>query len=136
MTPLHTHFHRHLLARSKYVGYSIFLFITRNKLKIGMKQVQTLSRLERLYQTPKEMKASLSSGQALKFIIQNEALKLRFSNLNHQILSSKSNVHSPFVNLFNFRFSTTCWKSPKLYKRILAHFEKMSLARWFWAFVF
>ena len=30
----------------------------------------------------------------------------------------------------------TCWKSPKLYKRSLTHFQKMSLARWFWAFFF
>ena len=46
------------------------------------------------------------------------------------------NLRSSFANLFNFKFSQTCWKSPKLYKGILAHFEKMSLARWFWAFFF
>ena len=58
-----------------------------------------------------------------------------FPNFNLQIQSSKSNLRSSFANLFNFKFSKTCWKSPKLYKRILAHFEKMSLARWFWAFL-
>ena len=96
------------------------------------------SRLERLYQTPK-IKASLSKVQALKFILQIAASKLEncvFPNSNLQILSSKSNLRSSFANLFNFKFSKTCWKSPKLYKGILAHFEKMSLARWFWAFFF
>ena len=44
------------------------------------------------------------------------------------------NIRSSFANLFNFKFSKTCWKSPKLYKGILAHFEKMSLARWLLAF--
>ena len=39
------------------------------------------SRLERLYQTPKKMKAILSKVQALKFILQNAASKLRFSKL-------------------------------------------------------
>ena len=57
-----------------------------------------------------------------------------FPNFNLQILSSKSNLRSSFTNLFNFKFSKTCWKSPKLYKRSLTHFQKMSLARWFWAF--
>ena len=96
------------------------------------------SRLERLYQTPK-IKASLSKVQALKFILQNAASKVGncvFPNSNLQILSSKSNLRSSFANLFNFKFSKTCWKSPKLNKGILAHFEKMSLARWFWAFFF
>ena len=96
------------------------------------------SRLERLYQTPK-IKASLSKVQALKFILQIAASKLEncvFPNSNLQILSSKSNLRSSFANLFNFKFSKTCWKSPKLNKGILAHFEKMSLARWFWAFFF
>ena len=46
------------------------------------------------------------------------------------------NLRSSFANFFNFKFSKPCWKSPKLYKGILAHFEKMSLARWFWAFFF
>ena len=59
-----------------------------------------------------------------------------FPNFNLQILSSKSNLRSSFTNLFNFKFSKTCWKSPKLYKRSLTHFQKMSLARWFWAFFF
>ena len=59
-----------------------------------------------------------------------------FPNFNFQILSSKSNLRSSFTNLFNFKFSKTCWKSPKLYKRSLTHFQKMSLARWFWAFFF
>ena len=40
------------------------------------------SRLERLYQTPKKMKASPSKVQALKLILQNAtASKLRFSKL-------------------------------------------------------
>ena len=34
------------------------------------------------------------------------------------------------------KFSKTCWKSPKLYKRSLTHFQKMSLVRWFWASFF
>ena len=59
-----------------------------------------------------------------------------FPNFDLQILSSKSNLRSSFTNLFNFKFSKTCWKSPKLYKRSLTHFQKMSLARWFWAFFF
>ena len=61
---------------------------------------------------------------------QNES----FSNFNLQILSSNFNLRACFVKLFNFKLSKTCWKSPKLNKRILAHFEKMSLARWFSAF--
>ena len=99
---------------------------------------EKFSRLERLYQTPKS-KASLSKVQALKFILQIAASKQEncvFPNSNLQILSSKSNLRSSFANLFNFMFSKTCWKSPKLYKEILAHFLKMSLARWFWAFFF
>ena len=86
-----------------------------------------------------KIKASLSKVQALKFILQNAASKVGnciFPNSNLQILSSKSNLRSSFANLFNFKFSKTCWKSPKLNKGILAHFEKMSLARWFWAFFF
>ena len=88
---------------------------------------------------PKNDKASLSKVQALKFILQVAASKVGncvFPNSNLQILSSKSNLRSSFANLFNFKFSKTCWKSPKLNKGILAHFEKMSLARWFWAFFF
>ena len=86
-----------------------------------------------------KIKTSLSKVQALKFILQIAASKLEncvFPNSNLQILSSKSNLRSSFANLFNFKFSKTFWKSPKLYKGILAHFEKMSLARWFWAFFF
>ena len=41
-----------------------------------------------------------------------------------KLQSSKSNLRSSFANLFNIIFSKTCWKSPKLYQRILAHFEK------------
>ena len=86
-----------------------------------------------------KIKRSLSKVQALKFILQVAASKVGncvFPNSNLQILSSKSNLRSSFANLFNFKFSKTCWKSPKLNKGILAHFEKMSLARWFWAFFF
>ena len=86
-----------------------------------------------------KIKTSLSQVQALKFILQVAASKVGncvFPNSNLQILSSKSNLRSSFANLFNFKFSKTCWKSPKLNKGILAHFEKMSLARWFWAFFF
>ena len=86
--------------------------------------------LERLYHTPKKSKASLSKVQAFKFILHNAASKLRFSKLQ----SSKSNLRFSVANLFNFKFSNTCWKSPKLYQRSLAHFEKMSLTRWLWAF--
>ena len=65
---------------------------------------------------PKEMKASLSKLQALKFILQNADSKLRFSKL--QILSSKSNFRSSFANLFNFKFSKTCWKVRKYIKEV------------------
>ena len=88
---------------------------------------------------PKNEKASLSKAQALKFILQIAASKLEncvFPNSNLQIVSSKSNLRSSFANLFNFKFSKTCWKTPKSNKGILAHFERMSLARWFWAFFF
>ena len=76
-----------------------------------------------------------------KYKLSNSFFKMQlqncvFPNFNLQILSSKSNLRSSFANLFNFKFSKTCWKSPKLNKGILAHFEKMSLARWFWAFFF
>ena len=88
---------------------------------------------------PKNEKASLSKVQALNLILQIAASKQEncvFPNSNLQILSSKSNFRSSFANLFNFKFSKTCWKSPKLYKGILAHFKKMTLARWFWALFF
>ena len=73
--------------------------------------------------------------------LQNSFFKLHlqkcvFPNFNLRTLSSKSNLRSSFANLFNFKFSKTCWKSPKLYKRSLTHFQKMSLARWFWASFF
>ena len=70
------------------------------------------------------------NSRSWNIISQNE----RFSNFNLQILSSNFNLRACFVKLFNFKLSKTCWKSPKLNKRILAHFEKMSLARWFSAF--
>ena len=88
---------------------------------------------------PPKIKASLSKVQALKFILQVAASKVGncvFPSPNLQILSSTSNLRSSFANLFNFKFSKTCWKIPKLYEGILAHFKKMSLARWFWAFFF
>ena len=47
-----------------------------------------------------------------------------FPNFNLQILSSKSNLRSSFTNLFNFKFSKTCWKIPKWYKRSLTSFSK------------
>ena len=111
----------------------------RRRLRRGNKfhfQKWSFPRLERLYQTSKKMKASLSKVQAFKFILQNAASKLRLfqTSFNLQILSSKSNLRSSFTNLFNFKFSKTCWKSPILYKRSLTHFQKMSLAHWFWAF--
>ena len=52
--------------------------------------------------------------------------KCVFPHFNLQILSSKSNLRSSSTNLFNFKFLKTCWKNPKLYKRSLTHFEKMS----------
>ena len=86
---------------------------------------------------PKEMKAI----DFQKYKLSNSFFKMQlqncvFPNFNLQILSSKSNLRSSFTNLFNFKFSKTCWKSPKLYKRSLTNFQKMSLARWFWAFFF
>ena len=50
-----------------------------------------------------------------------------------QILSSTSIFALRFARL-SFQVNKTCWKSPKLNRRILAFFEKMSLAGWFWAF--
>ena len=86
---------------------------------------------------PKEMKPSLSKSTSFQIYSSKCSFKTAFSpNFNLQILSSKSNLRSSFTNLFNFKFSKTCWKSPKLYKRSLTHFQKMSLARWFWAFFF
>ena len=55
----------------------------------------------------------------------------RFSIFHVQILSSNFYLRASFAKLFNFKLSKNCWNNPKLYKRILAHFEKMSLARWF-----
>ena len=61
---------------------------------------------------------------------------------NLQILSSTS-IFKFYLRLQSSRFfrqivissyNETCWKSPTLNRRILAFFEKMSLARWFWAF--
>ena len=88
---------------------------------------------------PQKIKASLSKVQALKFILQIAASKLencvfRIPIFKFYFLSP--NLRSSFANLFNFKFSKPCWKSPKLYTWILAHFEKMSLARWFSAFFF
>ena len=78
-----------------------------------------------------KIKASLSKVQALKFILQIAASKLEncvFPNSNLQILSSKSNLRSSFANLFNFKFSKTCWKSPKLY---IKEFW-LILKKWVW----
>ena len=44
------------------------------------------------------------------------------------------NLRASFARLFNFKLLKTYWKGSKLNRRILADFEKMSLARWFWAF--
>ena len=83
------------------------------------------------------MKASLSKSTSFQIHSSKCSFKTAFvPNFNLQILSSKSNLRSSFTNLFNFKFSKTCWKSPKLYKRSLTHFQKMSLARWFWASFF
>ena len=105
--------------------------------KINSTSKSEVFQLERLYQPPKKMKASLS--KSISFQIHSSKCSFKtalFPNFNLQILSSKSNLRSSFTNLFNFKFSKTCWKSPKLYKRSLTHFEKMSLAHWFWAFLF
>ena len=68
------------------------------------------SRLERLYQTPKKWKLAFQ-----KYKLSNSFFKMQlqicvFPNFNLQIVSSKSNLRSPFANLFNFKFSKTCWK--------------------------
>ena len=94
------------------------------------------SRLERLYQTPKKWKLAFQKYKLSNSFFKMQLQNCVFPNFNLQILSSKSNLRSSFTNLFNFKFSKTCWKSPKLYKRSLTHFQKMSLARWFWAFFF
>ena len=94
------------------------------------------SRLERLYQTPKKIKLAFQKYKLSNSFFKMQLQNCVFPNFNLQILSSKSNLRSSFTNLFNFKFSKTCWKSPKLYKRSLTHFQKMSLARWFWAFFF
>ena len=94
------------------------------------------SRLERLYQNPKKWKLAFQKCKLSNSFFKMQLQNCVYPNFNLQILSSKSNLRSSFTNLFNFKFSKTCWKSPKLYKRSLTHFEKMSLARWFWAFFF
>ena len=87
-----------------------------------------------------KIKASLSKVQALKFILQIAASKQKTAFFRTPIFKFyllSPNLRSSFANLFNFKFSKTCWKSPKLYKGTLAHLKKkMSLARWFWAFFF
>ena len=65
----------------------------------------------------------LSSTSIFKFY-----LRLQSSNSIFDF-----NLRASFARL-SFQVHETCWKSPKLNRRILAHFEKMSLARWFWAF--
>ena len=71
-----------------------------------------LPRFERLYQT--QNKAIFLQSSSFKFIL--------------QVLSSNFYLRASFAKLFNFKLSKSCWKSPKLYKRILAHFEK----KWVW----
>ena len=51
-----------------------------------------------------KIQASFPKVQAFKFILRHAVLKLRFSRL----LFPKSNLHSSFANLFNFKFSKTC----------------------------
>ena len=65
---------------------------------------------------PKELKASLSKNTSFQIHSSKCSFKTAFvPNFNLQILSSESNLRSSFTNLFNFKFSKTCWKSPKLY---------------------
>ena len=78
--------------------------------------------------------------QALKFILQIAASKNAFfqhSIFKFYLLSPIS--RSSFANLLNFRSSKICWKSSKLYEKVLAHLERMSLARHlarsFWVFL-
>ena len=94
------------------------------------------SRLERLYQTPKKWKLAFQKYKLSNSFFKMQLQKCVFPNFNLKILSSKPNLRSSFTNLFNFKFSKTCWKSPKVYKRSLTHFQKMSLARWVWACFF
>ena len=111
-----------------------------NKMYVDICAVNSLPkmnfpRLERLYQTQQLKVASKISS--FKIHSSNCSFKTAlFPDFNLQILSSKSNIRSSFANFFNFKFSKSCWKSPKLCKGILAHFGKMSLVRWFWALFF
>ena len=88
--------------------------------------------LERLYQTPKKWQLAFQKYKLSNSFFKMQLQNCVFPNFNLQILSSKSNLRSSFTNLFNFKFSKTCWKSPKLYKKCLTNFEEMRLA----AFVF
>ena len=98
-----------------------------------------------------DLGASTNSKQSslfFKFNLQPAFFKLLSSISNLQTVLFKFylqtalfefylQIQSPrtsFAKLFNFKLWKTCWNNPKLYKRILAHFEKMSSARWFWAF--
>ena len=92
--------------------------------------------MKRLLQRKNQKNHSSAEMQTFKFILQNAASKLRFSKL--QSSNSIFWVQSPlfFYQLVQLKFSKTRWKRPKLYKRSLTHFQKMSLARWFWPFFF
>ena len=62
-----------------------------------------------------------------------------YSNTKSEKIVVNSGGFIIILFLWRFRRTSpfwlkTCWKSPKLNRRILAHFEKMSLARWFWVF--
>ena len=82
------------------------------------------SRFERLYQTPKKWKPAFQKCKLSNSFFKMQLQNCVFPNFHLQILSSKSNLRSSFANLFNFKFSKTCWKSPKLYTRSLTDFEK------------
>ena len=90
------------------------------------------SRLERLSQTPKKWKLAFQKYKLSNSFFKMQLQNCVFPNFNLQILSSESNLRSSFTNLFNFKFSKTCWKSPKLCKRSLTHSEKKAfcLVKW------
>ena len=91
------------------------------------------SRLERLYQTPKKWKLAFQNCK-----LSNSFFKMQLQNCEFSKLQSSNSifwVQSPlfFYQLVQLQVFKNLLKSPKLYKRSLTHFQKMSLALWFWA---
>ena len=84
-------------------------------------------RLERLYQPPKKWKLAFQKYKPSNSFFKIQLQICVFPNFNLQILSSKSNLRSSFTNLFNFKFSKTCWKVRNYIKEAWLIFKK-----WVW----